>query len=311
MKLQAISLFAGCGGSDLGMKLAGINPIWANEIDSHACDFYERVTGSSSIENCDIRQIGSFPDADIVVGCYPCQGFSKGGRRKSDDDRNYLYREFDRALRQVKPLAFIVENVDAMGFRQNQQLFRNQITRFRFAGYKVSHQVLNAKDYGLAQDRRRIFIVGIRSDLNRRFIFPEVTHDDQNCKRKTLRDVIGHLPNPSPSDVNDQELHWYYLSRNRRRTWDQQSHCIVANARHVTLHPSSPPLKRIGPDHWEFSTAGQHRRFSVQECALLQGFPSPEVFASDNLFRRYRAIGNAVPPPLFAAVARQLKKIIH
>src|SRR5437868_8304517 len=109
---SAVSLFSGCGGSDVGLAAAGIDTIWANERQAYACSLYEHVTGSSNIECADIRTIDTFPRADILYGCYPCQGYSQGGRRTDSDPINYLYREFDRILRAIRPLAFIVENVD-------------------------------------------------------------------------------------------------------------------------------------------------------------------------------------------------------
>ena len=306
-KYAAISLFAGCGGSDVGLRAAGIETVWANEICESACQLYERVTGLKGMHPGDIRRVGGFPKVDILAGCYPCQGYSQGGRRDHTDKINFLYREYDRVLRQVRPLAFIVENVDGMRFTQNEHLLRNQLVRFRSAGYRVNWQVLDAKDYGLAQDRRRLFMVGIRSSEGITYAFPKPTHDPENgVPFRTLRDVIWHL-RKAPEDSYDPEpLHWYYLSRNRRRTWSQQAHCIVAHWRHVGLHPDSPPLKKVGEDRWEFTRPGRARRFSYLECAALQGFPVPEAFDVCSIKLRFRAIGNAVPPPLFEAVARAL-----
>ncbi len=163
IQYSAISLFAGCGGSDLGLRSAGIETIWANEINEAACHLYGDVTGTDVMEHADIAEIDTFKKADILAGCYPCTGYSQGGRRQKSDSINYLYQEFDRALRQIRPIAFIVENVDGMRFGQNAGLLRAQLVRFRAAGYSVNWQVLEATDYGLAQERKRLFIVGIRS----------------------------------------------------------------------------------------------------------------------------------------------------
>ncbi len=309
-KWSAVSLFAGCGGSDLGLRSAGIEVIWANEKNESACEFYEQVTGTTVVHPGDVQSVDTFPKSDILVGCYPCQGYSQGGRRQSSrDERNFLYREFDRALRQTRPLAFVVENVDGMRFEHNSDLLRNQLTRFRMAGYRVAWKVLDAKDYGLAQDRRRLIMVGIRSSENVRFVFPEPTHGDGLGRKRyrVLRDVIWKYRD-APADSYCQEpFHWYYLSRNRRRGWDEQSNCIVARSRHVGLHPDSPPLEKIGTDKWRFvHSDSRARRLSYVECALIQGFADPTAFAGQSLGLRYRAIGNAVPPPLFAAVASQL-----
>lgn len=306
---SAVSLFSGCGGSDVGLAMSGVKVEWANEIASHACELYTSVTGSTAIECADVAAIDKFKRADILAGCYPCQGYSQAGRRKSSDNINYLYREFDRALRQVRPVAFIVENVDGMRFEQNSPLLQNQLTRFRCAGYSLSWRVLEASDFGLAQTRKRLFIVGIRSSEKLRFEFPEPTHGPGLLRRRTLKDAIWSLRNAPQGSYCDETMHWYYLSRNRRRTWGQQAGCIVAHWRHVGLHPDSPPLRKIGPDHWEFARNPERaRRFSYLECAAIQGFPKPEAFAVGRVRDRFRAIGNAVPPPLFAAVSSALVK---
>lgn len=307
---SAVSLFSGCGGSDLGLAAAGIDTIWANERQAYACSLYEHVTGSSNIECADIRTIDTFPRADILYGCYPCQGYSQGGRRTDSDPINYLYREFDRALRSIQPLAFIVENVDGMRFIQNKPLLNAQLTRFRSAGYRVAWQPVNAKSYGLAQDRKRLLLVGIRSSERKTFAFPEPTHGDEpgQVPFTKMRDVIWHLRKAPAGSFNTEPLHWYYLSRNRWRGWDDQARCVVAHWRHVGLHPDSPSLKRVHTDKWVFERDGNVRRLSYLECAALQGFPDPHSFnvKSVPVRERFRAIGNAVPPPLFTAIGEQL-----
>ncbi len=111
---KAVSLFTGCGGSDCGLHEAGHEVVMANDILPYARDFYARNLPESDYVLGDVGEVKSFPTADILVGCYPCQGFSQGGVRTADRKINSLYREFDRALRQIKPKAFIVENVSGM-----------------------------------------------------------------------------------------------------------------------------------------------------------------------------------------------------
>lgn len=306
----AVSLFSGCGGSDLGLTQAGIVPIWANEISSSACELYTSVTNNAFIENADIRDIDTFPKADILVGCYPCQGFSQAGRRKSSDSINYLYREFDRALRQIKPIAFIVENVDGMRFRQNTTLLRSQLTRFRTAGYRVSWSILDAAAYGVAQHRRRLFLVGIRSGEKKLYRFPTATHgtDPSQLPYVSVKKVISKFKNAPDGSYCAEPFHWYYLSRNRRLEWNQPSSCIVAHWRHVPLHPDSPELVKVGKDSWSFVTDGAARRLSYLECAAIQGFPEPKRFDHCSIRQRFRAIGNSVPPPLFCKVVTSLRQ---
>jgi len=307
---DAVSLFSGCGGSDLGLREAGVRAIWANDASEAACELYEAVTGAKkTIRHGDIAKIDRFPKAELLVGCYPCQGYSQGGRRNEEDKINFLYRHFDRALRKIRPRAFIVENVNGMRFSQNEHLLRAQLTRFRSAGYRTTWQILDAKNYGLAQDRNRLFIVGIQSSEKKRYSFPLPTHGPGTGQSyNTLRDVIWHLRHAPSGSFNEEPFHWYYLSRNRRREWDQQAPCVVAHWRHVALHPDSAKLEKIGTDHWDFAEDKPSRRFSYFECAALQGFPNPKAFSTRSVEERFRAIGNAVPPPLFAAVAKALVK---
>ena len=309
-KPTAISLFSGCGGSDYALEKLGYEIVWANDIWQTACDTYKENLTNPKIECGDIRDFQTFAEADLLVGCYPCQGYTQGGKRNwKGDDRNYLYREFDRVLRRVLPKAFIVENVNGMVFGANRDLLTNQLIRYRAAGYRVKWSVLNARDFGVAQHRRRVFLVGVRSDVDFEYEFPVTTHGPGRRPYATQRKAIGDLPRWPAGEFNQEPFHWYYLSRRRRVPWGEQSPCIVGHWRHVPLHPLSPPLVRINTDKWVFSRAGRARRLSYRECALLQGFPRSFRWNQGTVKERFQMIGNAVPPPLFKSVVRTLSKI--
>jgi DNA (cytosine-5)-methyltransferase 1 len=310
-----VSLFSGCGGSDAGLVDAGFEVLMANDILQYARDVYTANHPETDFQLKSVAEIRSFPKADLLVGCYPCQGFSQAGARDPSRSINYLYREFDRALRQIKPKAFVVENVAGMRRSDSIHLFDNQLRRFRLAGYKVSAQILSAPDFGVCQERKRLFFVGIRSDIGVRYEFPKASHDptgESSTLPSTplLRDVIGHLPEWPEGEFDTQAFHWYYLSRNRKRGWHELSKTIVANSRHVPLHPMSPDLVRIGTDHWEFSSEAPARRLSFREGACIQGFSRDMIFPETfGLQLKYRVVGNAVPPPLFHAVASAIPDI--
>ncbi|HDV8213173.1 DNA (cytosine-5-)-methyltransferase [Enterobacter hormaechei] len=303
-----VSLFSGCGGSDAGVLRAGFEVLMANDILPYARDVYLANHPETDYVLGDVSSIESFPSADLLVGCYPCQGFSQGGVRKADRKINTLYLEFARALRIVKPKAFIVENVSGMVRSNFEHLLKDQFKVFEDAGYRVKSQILNASHYGVAQDRKRIFIVGIRNDFGTDYEFPLATHGDNLKPYTTIREAIGHLPEWPVGEFYDSDFHWYYLSRNRRQDWEQISKTIVANPRHMPLHPISPTLVKLGPDKWQFTSDARARRFSFREAAHLQGFGDlvfPETErASMNM--KYTVVGNAVPPPLFEAVATAL-----
>ena len=308
---KVVSLFSGCGGSDAGLIEANFEPIFANDISSYARDLYNANLPETDYQCKDVGEIRTFPKADLLVGCYPCQGFSQGGARVSDRKINYLYREFDRALRQIKPKAFIVENVSGMRRSDFRHLLNNQIVRFRTAGYRVSHDLLNAVNYGVAQERARIFIVGIRSDLGGRYTFPLPSHTENGEEKiKTIADALAGLPDWPNGEYYQDGFHWYYMSRNRRRSWSEPSKTIVSHPRHMPLHPISPKLIRVHTDKWIWSSDAPRRRFSYREAARLQGFSTDFTFPDTGTMRdKYEAVGNAVPPPLFKSVAMALPDI--
>jgi DNA (cytosine-5)-methyltransferase 1 len=312
----AVSLFTGCGGSDAGLIAAGFSVVMANDILPYARDLYNANLPATDYRLCDISEISQFPQADLLVGCYPCQGFSVGGARDPSANVNYLYREFDRALRGIRPKAFIVENVAGMVREDFEHLYSNQIRRFRMAGYRVKTDLLDARSFGVPQERKRLFFVGIRSDIDMEYEFPNATHafGKQATRGKdrcpSIRDAIADLPEWPEGEFDDQPFHWYYLSRNRYRGWRQQARTIVANSRHMPLHPLSPRLIRISTDEWRFKSDKPARRFSYREAARLQGFHRRMKFPDTaGLRMKYRVIGNAVPPPLFRAVADAIPDI--
>jgi DNA (cytosine-5)-methyltransferase 1 len=309
-KVQAVSLFSGCGGSDLALQDEGYDILWSNDAWQAACNVYGVNLHDAKIKCGDICDFDHFPEAELLVGCYPCQGYTQGGRRDWNAPINFLYREFDRVLRLIKPIAFVVENVNGMAYGDNIALLNNQLRRFRLARYRVKASVLNAKDYGVGQNRRRVFLVGIRSDINYEYRFPSPTHGPrQGHPYVTQRDLLQRMPAWPTGEFNDEPFHWYYLSRRRRYEWDEPSPCIVGHWRHVPLHPMSPPLRRIHTDKWEFAYGGPARRLSYKECALLQGFPASFMWPSTRVRDSFQMIGNAVPPPLFAAVLRGLRSL--
>lgn len=310
VRIKAVSLFSGCGGSDLGLHNAGFEVVMANDTLAYARDAYLANLPPTDYILKNIEQVKTFPNAELLVGCYPCQGYSQGGARDVDRGINYLFTEFGRALRQIKPKAFIVENVSGLLRADNRALFDRQVRNFRQAGYRVKYQLLNAADYGVAQDRNRVIIVGLHSKLGLDYQFPLPTHGEGCTKpHLSIRSVLTGLPEWPEGEFNNEPFHWYYLSRNRRREWHQTAKTIVSRSRHMPLHPSSPQLICKGPDRFEFADQGRARRFSYREAARLQGFRDFIFPDSAGMSSRYKVIGNAVPPPLFEAVVRSLPDV--
>ena len=312
----AISLFSGCGGSDKGLVNAGCNVIMANDCLPYAKEVYEANLPETDFRLCDVAEVTTFPNADILAGCYPCQGYSQGGARKPDLKINQLYKHFSRALLQVQPKAFVVENVPGMGRGKNKALLGHQLQEFGDAGYDITPpQVINGADYGLPQERRRIFIVGIRSDLGTKYVFPEPTHGEgRQYQFATQADCIAETDGTWPhGEFYAKDFHWYYLSRDRYRGWNSPSKTVLANARHMPLHPMSPELEKIGPDEWAFvGDPSEARRLSYKEAAALQDLSDWVFPETMGLMIKYKVIGNAVPPLLFQRIVEALpEEILH
>ncbi len=312
-RMKAVSLFSGCGGSDAGLIKAGFEIVMANDILPYAKEVYEANHPETDYLLQNIETVMSFPAADVLAGCYPCQGFSQGGKRQADNKLNYLYLEFARALKLIKPKAFIVENVSGMTSATFKHLLQDQIKVFTEAKYDVVFKVLNAADYGVAQERKRIFIVGTRKDLKLEFSFPEITHGTEFLPKKTIREALKGLPLwPEKNEYYDYGFHWYYMSRNRKRNWDETSRTMVSSPRHMLLHPVSPDMVKIKADHWEFVSDEPARRFTYKEAARIQGFDNL-IFPREmevSLENKYKVVGNAVPPPLFEVISKKLKSIL-
>ncbi|MDU9403478.1 DNA (cytosine-5-)-methyltransferase [Pseudomonas sp. zfem004] len=327
----AVSLFSGCGGSDAGVIAAGFDVIMANDVLAYAHDVYLANFPETDYRVGDVQTIANFPAAELLVGCYPCQGFSQGGARIANRKINTLYLEFARALNLIQPKAFIAENVSGLRRSTYRHLLEDQLKQFSEAGrhgYDVHWMQLNAHEFGVAQERKRLVIVGIRKDFNIPFVFPGPTHGPlTDTPYFTIANALDGLPDWPEGEFCDDPFHWYYLSRNRRRDWSEVSKTIVSHMRHMPLHPISPSLLRINTDKWVFESEAPARRFSYREAARLQGFmPAYTSHGGDMIFpesitgakadfshnmlrHKYRVIGNAVPPPLFHAVAGALPNI--
>jgi DNA (cytosine-5)-methyltransferase 1 len=320
--MNIISLFAGAGGLDSGFKRIGFNVIWANEYDKTIWETYE-ANHKALLDRRDIRQIKSteIPDCDGVIGGPPCQSWSEAGSlRGIDDARGRLFFEFIRILSDKKPKFFLAENVSGMLSNRHKEAVRNITAMFEDANYKVYIGLLNAADYGVPQDRKRVFYIGIRKDLNSTFTFPPFRE-----KKVTLHQAINDLSdNAIPALPHNRTNgakciipnHEYmiggfssiYMSRNRVRSWDEQSYTIQAGGRHAPIHPQAPKMKFIEQNKREFVKGSEHlyRRLSVRECARIQTFPDSYKFIYDNVSDAYKMIGNAVPVRLASYIAKAI-----
>jgi DNA (cytosine-5)-methyltransferase 1 len=293
---SVVSLFAGAGGLDVGVEQAGLKVIWANEWDRYACETYKANHPHVEVVRGDIKKVEEFPKADLVVGGYPCQGFSLAGKRLITDDRNSLYKEFVRCLQLVKPKFFIAENVKGMLTLGEGEIIKAMAIAFEEQGYKVQYQLVNAKNFGVPQDRERVFIVGVRNDINYKYSFPKNTHGDGSELKPyvSMKDAIGGLNEEQIGGFDESGYSSRYLSRNRKRNWNEVSFTIQASGRQAPLHPSGEPMIKIEKDHWILPKTSIHRKLSASECALIQTFPPDYIWKGD-LSSKYKQVGNAVP----------------
>jgi DNA (cytosine-5)-methyltransferase 1 len=305
---------------DIGFEKAGFRTVWANEYDKNIGPSFQRHFPNTQFDG---RSILAIPNSDIpreatgVIGGPPCQSWSEAGARRGErDPRGRLFYEYIRVIEHVKPLFFVAENVHGLIHSRNLPAFLNIVEMFRDIGYRVSWKLLRASDYGVAQDRERVFVVGYADSLGEDFQFPRPRR-----RKKTLRDVIGDLdsvPHGKHSSVDSHEFHDagyspIFMSRNRVRSWDEQSLTILATDRHIPFHPSAPKMVKVGKDKMDFASGMRHlyRRLTVRECARIQGFPDNYKFAYSNIRNGYKMIGNAVPVGLAYSVARKIREDIR
>lgn len=302
-----VSLFAGAGGLDLGFENQGFKTIWANDIDKDACETH-RNWSKTTVVHGDIAKIDfdTIPKSDVITGGFPCQGFSLAGPRKIDDARNRLYKYFAKLVEEKQPYIFVAENVKGILTLGEGAIIEAIVEDFSSRGYNVFPHLVNAADYGVPQDRWRVIMIGFRKDLGiNAFNFP-----DRFSKRVTLYDALKNVPEPRPGDICQAAFSSRYMSRNRKRNWNEVSYTIPAMSKQVTLHPSSPDMKKLREDKWEFGEKGTTRRFSWQEAAAIQTFPHWLQF-SGNLTSKYKQIGNAVPVRLAEVVAKEVRAILE
>ncbi len=299
-----ISLFCGAGGLDLGFERAGFKTIWANDFDEDACKTHNGWSNANvvcgDISKIDMSEI---PISDVILGGFPCQGFSLSGPRKIDDSRNTLYKHFVKLVRQNQPAVFVGENVKGLLTMGNGLIIDAINEDFSECGYDVFYQLVNAKNFGVPQDRERVIIVGFRKDLNIE-IFSLPLSSGENIV--TLKDAFHELEPTKEYEVCDAPYSSRYMSRNRKRGWNEVSYTIPAMAKQVPLFPGSPDMKRISQDLWQFGDSGETRRLSWREAAAIQTFPNDMFFFGD-LTSKYKQIGNAVPVKLAEYVANHIR----
>lgn len=311
--MRIASLFSGAGGLHLGLIQAGHQVVWANDFDGDAVSTYKQNIGDHIVGD-PIEHIESalIPDCDVVVGGFPCQGFSQANLlRFAKDERNRLYLEFKRVLADKAPFYFLAENVRGIlsldGGRAIKQIERD----FARCGYRVQKQLFNVADYGVPQSRWRVILAGTRNDLPKSldFEFPLATHSHPARASGlglrpwvTIGEALAHIPEPDGRHRLANHICSKYKVTNRNFTG------------HRTTDPDKPSPTILARGNGKGGVCAiqhplNHRRMSIRESATIQTFPLDFVFAGA-MNSCYRQVGNAVPVAFARHLGEKLAELV-
>ncbi len=322
MQFNVISMFSGAGGLDMGFHNKGFKILWANDFAEDACNTYDlwanynkdgsrkeekdcTIIECADISQVDLNNVAKGKQIDVVLGGFPCQGFSLAGPRQVDDTRNVLYRHFVEMVKIKTPKVIVAENVIGIKTLGDGVVFDKIIEDFSELGYTMSAPTINAKNFGVPQDRMRVIFIGIRNDIcnHGAYIFPS-----GDLKIVTLKEALKDMPPVDMRDVCQAPFSSRFMSRNRKRDFSQVSFTIPAMAKQVPLSPDSEGMVYSDVDRFEF-VGNYNRRLSYKEAAVIQTFPNDMEFCGD-LDSKYKQIGNAVPVKLSEAIATEVIKIL-
>lgn len=322
-KYTVISLFAGCGGSSLGYKMAGFNELLAVEYEDNAVKTFKlnfpeipiwqkditRITAKEILEFCKIK----ITELDILDGSPPCQGFSISGKRQVNDERNDLFKSYCDLVLGLKPKVFIMENVSGMAKGKMKGKFIEIITVLKSLDYNVKCKQMNAKYYQVPQSRERLIFIGVRKDLDIQPIYPSA-----NKKVVSVKDALRGIQNES------WELDWvnkikdsvnYSRIKQMRQGEDFSKYSINGSGfglrKNYNYKPSYTIIKSC---HSASSSNGlihptEHRKHTITEIKRLQSFPDDFKFIG-TFTEQWAKIGNSVPPLMIYAIAKNIKENI-
>lgn len=270
--MKVVSLFSGAGGLDLGFKMAGHDIIWANDLYSDAVETYKANLGDHIVcKDIFTVEASDVPDCDIIIGGFPCQGFSVANtKRNINDERNQLYKQLMRIINAKKPKFFVAENVKGIFSLAKGEVLKMILDDFRSMGYKVQAKVLNAADYGVPQLRQRVFIIGVRNDLSYEFEYPTPMYSadgsDGLAKWIGVGEALSFLPNPDePNNIPNHEYSKYKLRFNG-----------YIGHRMIDPEKPAPTVTARGDDKGGVVVLhhpNNQRRMSCRELATVQSFP--------------------------------------
>jgi DNA (cytosine-5)-methyltransferase 1 len=343
MVINVVDVFAGCGGLSYGFQKAGFNIILGVDNDKDCAETFSRNHAGSQYLHMDIRDVSEElikrklgqKEIAVLIGGPPCQGFSLSGKRVFMDPRNSLYLHFFNILDILAPKIAIIENVPGIKGLYGGEAFVSILKEFEKRGYSVSHKLLKADDYGVPQTRKRMFIVGSKYG---KFEFPKPLQ-----KKITLGEAVSDLP--LLEDTNESCNEYICPPQNEYQKLMREKSARIHN--HVTTNhtsqtkriirmvpegknykslpkelqntrnvhiawtrlDSSKPSLTIDTGHRHHFHPKANRVPTVRECARIQSFPDNFIFFGSKT-SQYRQVGNAVPPLLAFAVAKEIKRYL-
>jgi len=318
-RYTVLSLFAGCGGLDLGFQGGfssfgheysknNFDIIWANEIEKNAVKTYQNYFGDHIVcEDVNNIDNDSLPYADVVIGGFPCQDFSIAGKLQGFTvKRGKLYLQMKRVIDAIKPKVFIAENVKNLLVMEKGIVLKTIIEDFKSSGYELYFHLFHSGDYGVPQNRERVFIYGVREDINIVPYLPQATNSSESwmTAKEAIDDLWGKVDDPSIYNHTSKDISRAKFYGDGRKT--QGNRRILANKVSPTIR-----AEHHGNIEGHYRTFGietdvlNWRRLSVRECARIQSFPDSFNFPT-SASSAYKQIGNAVPPILGWHVARAL-----
>lgn len=302
--IKVIDLFAGIGGIRLGFDQAfsGVNCVFTSEIDKFAIQTYKANFGDDNIHG-DITEISEFdvPEHDILLAGFPCQPFSQAGLKKGfSDTRGTLFFDIERILLERKPKAFLLENVKQLRGHDKGRTLQVILGHLKDAGYVVYHDILKARDFGIPQNRERIFIVGFL-DQSVEFKFPEPIG---------VETKLGSILEPKVDDL-------YTISD---KLWEGHQRRKIQNKLngkgfgYGLFNEESPYTNTISARYYKdgseilIEQKGKNpRKITPREAARLQGYPDDYKIPVSNA-QAYKQFGNSVCVPVVEAIAKEMRK---
>ncbi len=344
--LQVLDLFCGAGGLSYGFEKAGYEIVLGIDNDKVALKTFELNHKKSKGLNADISKIDGKQikpyfnngKVDIIIGGPPCQGMSLSGTRNFDDPRNKLYLSYIRLVNELRPKAFVIENVPGLVSLFNGKIKDNILERLTSIGYNISFEILLASDYGVPQNRKRVFFVGLKKGL---FDFKKLKKANNIITSKMAISDLPSLENSLGDDIMEYEgeVKNAYQKLMRNESNKIYNHVGTNHTKKVrdiialvpdggnykdlpvelqgtrnfnvawTRYDSRKPAPTVDTGHRHHFHYKYNRIPTVRESARLQSFPDNFIFLGSKT-EQYKQVGNAVPPLLAKVLAKNLLKYV-